>query len=171
MSRTTTNVDTYKLLTDKQLDALNLLVKHKTSKEISRELGISPHTVDQRIEAAKRRLGVATRGELVRVYLQLKRQCHELTYEESHIDVFTEPKQFLLSEPHDASSLIVDPQRVDSSSRDEEVGAYRVGPELFEGRYGTLFRFFAIVGMAVALLIIILATTSIYVNLSDIVKK
>ncbi|MDE2442643.1 MAG: LuxR family transcriptional regulator, partial [Betaproteobacteria bacterium] len=45
MSRTTTNVDTYKLLTDKQLDALNLLVKHKTSKEISRELGISPHTV------------------------------------------------------------------------------------------------------------------------------
>ena len=33
-------------LTAKQREVLDLLIEHKTSKEIARELGISPHTVD-----------------------------------------------------------------------------------------------------------------------------
>lgn len=33
-------------LTAKQREVLDLLIEHKTSKEISRQLGISPHTVD-----------------------------------------------------------------------------------------------------------------------------
>lgn len=41
-------------LTDKQKEVLDLLVLRKTSRQIARELGNSPHTVDQRITAARR---------------------------------------------------------------------------------------------------------------------
>lgn len=40
-------------LTAKQREVLDLLIQHMTSKEISRQLGISPHTVDQRIMLAR----------------------------------------------------------------------------------------------------------------------
>lgn len=53
-------------LTCKQWAAVELLARHMTSKEIARELGISPHTVDQRIDTVRRILGVASRRELAR---------------------------------------------------------------------------------------------------------
>lgn len=46
-----------------QRECLRLVLMHKTSKEIAQQLGISPHTVDQRIRYAIRTLGVRTRGE------------------------------------------------------------------------------------------------------------
>lgn len=165
------STDPCKLLTGKQLDALNLLVKHKTSKEISRELGISPHTVDQRIEAAKRRLGVSTRGELVQAYLQLKRMCHQLTYEESHIDASTHGFERSYPELPLSSETAIDPERLQQLSRHDEQKDYRVVPELFDGRYGTLFRLLAIIGFPLILLIIILVAASIYVNLSEFVAR
>jgi len=58
-------------LTDKQRAVLDLLIEHKTSKEISRELGISPHTVDQRIMLARAKLGVVTRIEVAQAYRRL----------------------------------------------------------------------------------------------------
>ncbi len=58
-------------LTDKQRAVLDLLIEHKTSKEISRLLGISHHTVDQRIMLARAKLGVATRGEVAQAYRRL----------------------------------------------------------------------------------------------------
>ena len=49
-------------LTDKQRAVLDLLIEHKTSKEISRIRGISHHTVDQPIMLARAKLGVAPPG-------------------------------------------------------------------------------------------------------------
>lgn len=51
-------------LTAKQCEVLDLLIEHQTSKEISRKLGISPHTVDQRIMLARAKLNVGTRSEV-----------------------------------------------------------------------------------------------------------
>ncbi len=58
-------------LTDKQRQVLDLLIQHKTSKEISRALGISPHTVDQRIMLSRAKLGVSTRSEVAQAYRRL----------------------------------------------------------------------------------------------------
>ena len=58
-------------LTDKQRAVLDLLIDHKTSKEISRLLGISPHTVDQRIMLARAKLGVTSRSEVAQAYRRL----------------------------------------------------------------------------------------------------
>ncbi len=44
-----------------QRDCLRLVYQHKSSKEIARELEISPHTVDQRLRVAMRKLGVENR--------------------------------------------------------------------------------------------------------------
>ena len=46
-----------------QIDCLLLVHQHLNSKEIAARLGISPHTVDQRIRGALEKLGVERRGE------------------------------------------------------------------------------------------------------------
>ncbi|OYW47775.1 MAG: helix-turn-helix transcriptional regulator [Novosphingobium sp. 28-62-57] len=72
-------------LTPKQREVLDLLIQHKTSKEISRLLGISHHTVDQRIMLARAKLGVATRGEVAQAYRRLIELYEQPVYEFSHV--------------------------------------------------------------------------------------
>ncbi len=50
-----------------QIDCLLLVDRHHSSKEIAARLGISPHTVDQRIRGALEKLGVERRGEAARI--------------------------------------------------------------------------------------------------------
>lgn len=59
----------------KQLSAgqkicLSLVAQHFSSKEIALELGVSPHTVDQRIRAALRKLRVAHRRDAALLLLR-----------------------------------------------------------------------------------------------------
>ncbi len=50
-----------------QVEVLLLVDRHHNSKEIAARLGISPHTVDQRIRGALDKLGVERRGEAARI--------------------------------------------------------------------------------------------------------
>lgn len=50
-----------------QIECLLLVDRHHSSKEIAVRLGISPHTVDQRIRGALEKLGVERRGEAARM--------------------------------------------------------------------------------------------------------
>jgi DNA-binding CsgD family transcriptional regulator len=50
-----------------QIEVLLLVDLHHSSKEIAARLGISPHTVDQRIRGALDKLGVDRRGEAARM--------------------------------------------------------------------------------------------------------
>lgn len=54
-------------LSEGQKQCLRLVSQLKTSKEIARDLDISPHTVDQRIKVAIRTLGVESRAEAARL--------------------------------------------------------------------------------------------------------
>ena len=54
-------------LSQGQIDCLLLVDRHHSSKEIAAQLGISPHTVDQRIRGALEKLGVERRGEAARM--------------------------------------------------------------------------------------------------------
>ena len=58
-----------KLLTDAERDCLRLVYQHMTSKDIARQLGISPHTVDMRLRQAIRKLEVTSRIEASRALL------------------------------------------------------------------------------------------------------
>lgn len=54
-------------LSQGQLDCLRLVERHMSSKEIAAELGISPHTVDQRVRGALHILGVERRSQAARL--------------------------------------------------------------------------------------------------------
>jgi DNA-binding CsgD family transcriptional regulator len=56
-------VDRVRLLTDAQKACLRGVLAHLTSRQIARELGVSPHTVDGHLRAAMQRLGVQNRTE------------------------------------------------------------------------------------------------------------
>lgn len=158
-------------LTDKQIAALELLVKRKTSKEISRVLGISPHTVDQRIAFAKKRFGVTSRSELVQAYLAHKRLYEPLTYEESHIAGIVDLRHLSPPDPADADALKAAQQWGKPPSLGSGEADHRVGSGLFDGRFGTLYRLLAIFGLAALVLITVLAMLAIYAELSKMTTK
>jgi DNA-binding CsgD family transcriptional regulator len=71
-------------LSSGQLDCLRLVDQHLSSKEIAAELGISPHTVDQRIRGALQILGVERRTQAARLVAQhsgpYQRLIHQSPY-------------------------------------------------------------------------------------------
>ncbi len=54
-------------LTDEQVETLRHVYAHKGSKEIARIMAVSPHTVDQRMRRALKKLGVNSRVEAARL--------------------------------------------------------------------------------------------------------
>jgi DNA-binding CsgD family transcriptional regulator len=131
-------------LTERQQQVLDLMLQHRTYKEIARELSISPHTVEQRVRAAKEKLGVHRRGDLATVYRELRATCGETLYGESPID--SEPP--LLSKPWKPGKA--DDTVVNAAS---EVPT-SLAPAIFEGPNGTLVRVGAIFAIAAAMLVI-----------------
>ena len=63
---------------------------HKTSKQIARELGISHHTVDQRVVAARRKFGVETRNELAAAYMVAQAQNGDVPVYEKSVYQFSQ---------------------------------------------------------------------------------
>jgi DNA-binding CsgD family transcriptional regulator len=73
-------------LTPGQLDCLRLVDSHLSSKEIAVELGISPHTVDQRIRLALQTLGVERRSQAARLVAQHCGTYQRLIHQPPHIE-------------------------------------------------------------------------------------
>jgi DNA-binding CsgD family transcriptional regulator len=55
----------FTLLTEAQLECLQLVRRRKTAKQIARTLNITHHAVEQRLKSARRKLGVETTAEAV----------------------------------------------------------------------------------------------------------
>jgi len=69
-----------------QLDALLLVDQHLSSKEIAVELGISPHTVDQRVRGALQVLGVERRSQAARLVAQVRGPYQRLIHQPPYIE-------------------------------------------------------------------------------------
>jgi DNA-binding CsgD family transcriptional regulator len=69
-----------------QLDCLLLVDQHLSSKEIAVELGISSHTVDQRIRGALQVLGVERRAHAARMVAQVHGPYQRLIHQPPHIE-------------------------------------------------------------------------------------
>ena len=142
-------------LTDKQRKVLDLLIEHKTSKEIARILGISPHTVDQRITLARIKLGLSSRSGIAQEYRRLLGLCERGTYQKSYLGSPVNSFETLLRD--DPESLLIEPVGKRFLLRKPEPKApspwqepdQRVVPELFDGPLGTLIRLGAIGGIAI----------------------
>lgn len=156
-------------LTDKQRQVLDLLIEHQTSKEIARRLRISPHTVDQRIQFAKEKLGARTRNEAAVVYRRLVETCEQVTYVSSGIV----PEGGAGDQgPGPQGPLPVSlRQRFRSRLEDGPEADFRVVPELFDGRYGTLVRTGAIFSIALFLVLIVLGGLAMFQELSHLMAR
>lgn len=168
-------------LTQKQRDVLDLLMEFKTSKEISRILQISPHTVDQRVEAAKTKLGAASRAELALIYREMvgfagpidglasnPTISERLTYDPSHIADPVDPGH-LLSRVGPAIAPLNDPEPGNTVVPDNIDDEIRVVPELFDGKWGTLARLATILAITVLICIAFLGGLAIFVQVSHLV--
>ena len=74
-----------------QLDCLLLVDQHLSSKEIAVELGISPHTVDQRIRQALHILEVGRRQHAARLVATHRAPYQRLIHQSPHIEDFAIP--------------------------------------------------------------------------------
>ncbi len=153
-------------LTAKQREVLDLLIEHKTSKEIARTLGISPHTVDQRIQFAKEKLGAVSRSEAALTYRRLTETYGQSTYEDSGIALSGPlPESGVGTQAGPPPELRLRGRSQPGQPLVTETD-YPVVPELFEGRYGTLIRLGAIAALAVCLVILVLGGLAILSQLS-----
>lgn len=73
-------------LSSGQLDCLLLVDQHLSSKEIANELGISSHTVDQRVRQALQILGVARRTQAARIVARHRGPYQRLIHQSPHIE-------------------------------------------------------------------------------------
>ena len=89
-ARLATATERIERLSEGQLEVLRLVDQHLNSKEIAAELGISPHTVDQRIRGAIRVLGVSRRQEAARLVAHAT-PYQRLIHQPSDIDLTTGP--------------------------------------------------------------------------------
>ncbi|MDF8335205.1 LuxR C-terminal-related transcriptional regulator [Novosphingobium cyanobacteriorum] len=172
-------------LTEKQRAVLDLLIQHKTSKEISRELGISPHTVDQRIMLARAKLNVSSRSEVAQAYRRLLEEERESAgsaiYERS-IYGFSH----VAPPANDAHSLFRDDvaeRRPEAPTGDMRAtmaapagdlsgpAYYHVLPEMFDGPNGTMLRLGAIAVIAVFLILIVLGGLAMYGQLAQMIDR
>lgn len=176
-------------LTAKQREVLDLVIQHKTSKEISRLLGISPHTVDQRIMLARGKLGVGTRGEVAQAYRRLLEIYEQPVYELSHVgfpplpvenperdDAMVDPFGDQIQPGVQAASQIEGRIEVSTSARHRPLGEdgiiyHRVLPEMFDGPYGTLIRLGFIVAITALLIIVVLGGLSMFAQLSSLLDR
>ena len=105
-------------LTEKQAEALDGVWRRKSSKEIARDLGISPWSVDKRIDAARAKLGAQTRDEAARIYAEarygesLTGELLAVTFQAEPVEIRTGASQGAdPSPPRRRSVLWLDPKR------------------------------------------------------------
>lgn len=176
-------------LTGKQREVLDLLIQHKTSKEISRLLGISPHTVDQRVMLARAKLGVASRNEVAQAYRRLIETYEQPVYELSHIGFPTLPAENPEREDVDVElsgtrTLPLAQHASGIESRDQDrtmqgpgprirdgVVYHQVLPEMFDGPHGTWMRLGYIAAITVILILIVLGGLSMFAQLSSLLDR
>ena len=169
-------------LTDKQRAVLDLLIEHKTSKEISRLLGISHHTVDQRIMLARAKLGVASRSEVAQAYRRLvaRSQAVSALYERSVYDfsdvapALNGPQALGTEDRTDLLHPMIDRREMAPIGFSQGGPAlvepyHHVLPEMFDGPYGTLIRLGTIAVFAIFLILIVLGGLAMFAQLSQII--
>jgi DNA-binding CsgD family transcriptional regulator len=89
----TPTADLVARLSPGQLECLRLVNQHLSSKEIAAELGISSHTVDQRIRQALQTLGVERRSQAARMVSQELGPYQRLIHQPPYIEGEVDPRQ------------------------------------------------------------------------------
>jgi DNA-binding CsgD family transcriptional regulator len=157
-------------LTEKQRAVLDLVLEHKSSKEIARVLCISPYTVDQRIQAVRRKLGVSSRGEVARVYARHKAVCEETAYEFPYVDFSLQTDDSVDRDARPDPILTLSDVAVIDYPAPWQSGSFTVGGlEALDNRFGIFGRVFAVFALAGMIAMVMLVMVSIAETLTSLV--
>ena len=154
-------------LTCKHREVLDRLLDHKTTKEIARELGVSPNTVDQRLNAAKKVLGTSARSETAVVYRYLVELCGKTTYEDSQLTKHPNPIDNRLRNADPAVFSLADAGFAPTPPWAEQRALV---PRVLEGRNGSYLRIAYIVAAALGLLLVLLVGLSVMETLNGLFR-
>lgn len=139
-------------LTEKQAEVMRLVYQGYASKEIARMLNISPATVDQRADGARKKLNAATRTEAARKFVTHEGISEQFIYQPV-------PLTKINAEPASTESLRDELQFEDSLTFDERAtwdrsSTWRL-PALEPGDLGPIGRIAVILAMTVFILLVI----------------
>jgi DNA-binding CsgD family transcriptional regulator len=157
-------------LTEKERAVLDLVLEHKPTKEIARELGLAPNTVDMRLRSAREKLGTTDRNATARAYNSLlnacgKTTCGSMVMEEAAQDALPDPW-----EHRDETTLVFQDAAtwIDRQAPwDTKVEPHR-SLEAFSDDLGAWARIAMVFGLAALLAITVLATFAIAESLSQV---
>lgn len=164
-----------KKITLKQRDALRLTLTRKSSKEIARELGIAPRSVDQRLDAARIILGASDRGEAARKFYALIRASEGLTSDPFLIGESSSGQ----SSDRDEQSLYMigdaltfqSPAKWENGSEASQDRWWRFVPELPSAASGLRDRIAWIVIGAIAILALVLLGLGVVEGLKGLIDR
>ena len=129
-------------LNDGQRDCLRLVLAHHNSKEIARQLGVSPHTVDQRLRTAMRILDVQSRFEAAREFAAIDAEARyqPLIYQVSDVEPPRKNGRLGGSIGRSASdeiALIKEAPKIDGNAIGAAFGKFQIRRQCFPiPRYG-----------------------------------
>jgi len=150
-------------LTGKQREVMDLLLHHNTTKQIARELGISPSTVDQRIMAVREKWGTIDRNETARLYGHFLEICGKSPCGFSQVEPFppARPQDYgdLPRSPQFEIADVSPPGRLNSPWFEPDRSRWAL--EAFDARFGKKGRVMLIIALAFALAATLLLSLSI----------
>lgn len=155
-------------LSAKEREVLDHILEHKPLKVIAHDLGITLSAVDQRLKAARVKLGAADRNEAARTYSSLLATCIKSTCGFEAVGDTPEPSVGPVPEPvsrsvfefKDSATIIV-PAPWDG-------GRQGAVPEVLDEKFGRLWRVAAIPVFAILIAVLALALISMSQSLSTI---
>lgn len=150
-------------LTPKQIEVLELLVMHRTTKEIARELAIAPNTVDQRINAVREKWGTTNRKDTARRYAQLVELCGKPTYGLSRLDrAGAEEDEVGQDLPADPVFVLSDASAFDRPREwFDDAEPAPAGLEAFDARFGRRGRIVAVFVLALIMALTLASSLAI----------
>lgn len=141
------------VLTAKQHEVMLLVARRLSTKEIARELGIAPNSVDHRIDAVRKKLGCSTRAEAATIWL------NEFYTGNEHpgvpLPVTPDPKNTPTEAmPEEAMQLNDSGVFIERSPWSAQASSWQV-PEVRPRDLGAIARLAIMVGLAIALVILV----------------
>jgi DNA-binding CsgD family transcriptional regulator len=156
-------------LTVKEREVLDLVLQHKPSKQIARELGLAPNTIDMRLRSAREKLGTTDRNATARAYSMLLAACGKTTCGFSVMDDFPAlPLTGARDRKEDATFVLQDAGFFNGQApwdtRISPIG----GLEALGDRFGAWTRIALVIGLAALLAMTVLAVFAIAESLSHV---
>lgn len=150
-------------------EALEGVLRYKSSKEIGRSIGKSPKTIDQRLDRARTKLNADNRYDAARRYSELQTIWESLPCESSPIPKTQETPPQPTRVPADAVYAMSDAMTF-ASDHPWSAAPRRNVPKVWDQDFGTGVRIALILAGGVAVLVLILLGLGVAAGLKDLIR-